>query len=80
MRALAWTGFADIASSVLNMRNQRVAGAYMQTAAKLDRDFHLLTGVNTPNDYTGPGTGYRVSGERWEDIKNIPHIIDPQDI
>ena len=31
----------------------------MQTAAILDRDFHVLSGVNTPNDYMGPGTGYR---------------------
>jgi propanediol dehydratase large subunit len=24
----------------------------------------------------GPGTGYRVTGERWEEIKAIPHRID----
>ena len=52
----------------------------MQTAAILDRDFRVLSGVNTPNDYMGPGTGYRVKGKRWEEIKNIPHIIDPADI
>ena len=80
VRALAETGFEDIAASVLNMLKQRVAGDYMQTAAILDRNFHVLSGVNTPNDYMGPGSGYRVSGERWEEIKNIPHIINPQDI
>lgn len=80
VRALAETGFEDIAASVLSMLKQRVAGDYMQTAAILDRDFHVLSGVNTPNDYMGPGTGYRVSGARWEEIKNIPHIINPQDI
>ena len=73
VRALAETGFEDIAASVLNMLKQRVAGDYMQTAAILDRNFHVLSGVNTPNDYMGPGSGYRVSGERWEEIKNIPH-------
>ena len=80
VKALAETGFEDVAESVLSMLKQRVAGDYMQTAAILDKDFHVLSGVNTPNDYMGPGTGYRVSGERWEEIKQIPHIINPQDI
>ena len=80
VKALAETGFEDVASSVLNMLKQRVAGDYMQTAAILDKDFHVLSGVNTPNDYMGPGTGYRVDGDRWEEIKQIPHIINPYDI
>ena len=80
VRALAESGFEDIASSVLNMLKQRVAGDYMKTAAILDKDFHVLSGINTPNDYMGPGTGYRVEGERWEEIKKIPHIINPKDI
>ena len=80
VKALAETGFEDVASSVLNMLKQRVAGDYMQTAAILDRNFHVMSGVNTPNDYMGPGTGYRVDGERWEEIKNIPHRINPYDI
>ena len=80
VKALAESGFGDVAESVLNMLKQRVAGDYMQTAAILDRNFHVLSGVNTPNDYMGPGTGYRVDGERWEEIKKIPHIINPNDI
>lgn len=80
VKALAETGYEDLAESVLNMLKQRVVGDYMQTSAILDRDFHVLSGVNTPNDYMGPGTGYRVEGERWEEIKRIPHIINPQDI
>ena len=80
VKALAESGFGDVAESVLNMLKQRVAGDYMQTAAILDKNFHVLSGVNTPNDYMGPGTGYRVDGERWEEIKRIPHIINPNDI
>jgi len=80
VKALAETGFKDVAESVLSMLKQRVVGDYMQTSAILDRHFNVLSGVNTPNDYMGPGTGYRVEGERWEEIKNIPHIIDPKDI
>ena len=80
VKALAESGYEDVAMDVLNMLKQRVIGDYMQTAAILDREFHVLSGVNTPNDYMGPGTGYRVEGERWEEIKKIPHIIDPQNI
>ena len=80
VKALAETGFVDVAESVLSMLKQRVVGDYMQTAAILDKDFHVLSGINTPNDYMGPGTGYRVQGERWEEIKKIPLIINPQDI
>lgn len=80
VRALEETGFHDVAESVLNMLKQRVIGDYMQTSAILDKNFKVLSGVNTPNDYQGPGTGYRVSGERWEEIKRIPHIINPKDI
>ncbi len=80
VKALAETGFDDVAESVLSMLKQRVIGDYMQTSAILDREFHVLSAVNTANDYMGPGTGYRVEGARWEEIKQIPHIIDPKDI
>jgi glycerol dehydratase large subunit len=78
VKALADTGFTDIAENILNMLKQRVIGDYMQTSAILDDQFHVMSGVNTPNDYQGPGTGYRVGGKRWEEIKKIPHIIDPR--
>ena len=80
VRALAETGFTDLAENVLAMLEQRVIGDYMQTAAILDKNFKVMSGVNTPNDYLGPGTGYRLEGERWEEIKRIPHRINPMDI
>ena len=79
VKALAESGFEDVAESILNMLKQRVIGDYMQTSAILDKDFRVMSGINTPNDYMGPGTGYRVEGERWEEIKAIPHIINPND-
>ncbi|MEE0419309.1 MAG: propanediol/glycerol family dehydratase large subunit [Lachnospiraceae bacterium] len=79
VKALAESGFEDVAESILNMLKQRVIGDYMQTSAILNKDFQVMSGINTPNDYMGPGTGYRVEGERWEEIKAIPHIIDPSD-
>lgn len=77
VKALAETGFDDLAESILNMLKQRVVGDYLHTSAILDEDFKVMSGVNQPNDYMGPGTGYRVDGDRWEEIKAIPHIIDP---
>ncbi len=79
VKALAESGFEDVAESILNMLKQRVIGDYLQTSAILDENFKVLSGVNTPNDYMGPGTGYRVDGKRWEEIKAIPHLIRPED-
>ena len=33
--------------------------------------------VNDPNVYSGPGTGYRLEGERWELLQALPHVVDP---
>lgn len=80
IKALMNTGYYDIAESILQMLKQRIKGDYMQTSAILDSDFNVISAVNTPNDYQGPGTGYRLDGERWEQIKKIPHIIDPTNL
>ncbi len=76
VKALAQGGFSDVAESILNMLKQRILGDYLQTAAILDENFQVMSGINTPNDYMGPGSGYRVEGARWEEIKAIPHMID----
>jgi propanediol dehydratase large subunit len=80
VKALAKTGFEDVASNVLNMLKQRISGDYLHTSAILDKDFKTVSAVNDVNDYAGPGTGYRLSAERWEEIKNIPTAIDAQTI
>ena len=76
VKALAESGFEELAESILSMLKQRVIGDYMHTAAILDENFQVMSGVNTPNDYMGPGTGYRVDGKRWEEIKAIPHRMN----
>jgi len=77
VKALAETGFGEVAENVLSMLKQRISGDYMQTSAILDRNFRVNSAVNNQNDYRGPGTGYRVGGERWEEIKKIPNLISP---
>ncbi|NFE72837.1 propanediol/glycerol family dehydratase large subunit [Clostridium botulinum] len=80
VKALSTGGFDDVAGNILNMLKQRVTGDYLQTSAILDNDFDVISAVNDKNDYMGPGTGYRISPERWEEIKNIPNVIKPEDI
>lgn len=75
--ALARTGFEDVAESVLEMQRQRVLGDYLHTSAVFDDDFNVASAVNTPNDYEGPGTGYRVEGKVWQDIRALPQSLDP---
>ena len=80
VKALHETGFTHIAQRVLNMLKQRINGDYMQTSAILDEEYNVISAINAPNHYQGPGTGYRVGGKRWEEIKDIPHIIDREGI
>ena len=80
VKALYRKGFEDVAQSVLNMLKQRVAGDYLHTSAIIDRNGYVISAVNDVNDYHGPSTGYQISKERWEEIKNIPNDISPDSI
>ncbi len=77
--ALARRGFVQTAENLLTMGRQRIAGDYLQPAAIFDRDFVVKSAINDPNDYNGPGTGYRVSGARWDEIANIRQAKSPRD-
>ncbi|MCC9077981.1 propanediol/glycerol family dehydratase large subunit [Litorilinea aerophila] len=79
VQALHRRGFTRTAQNILEMGRQRVAGDYLQPSAIFDRHFRVLSAINDPNDYTGPGTGYRVEGERWQEIQAIPQARPPQD-
>ena len=80
VKALEKAGFPDVAEGVFGMLKQRVAGDYLHTSAILDENFHVISAVNEPNDYHGPMTGYQISDERWDAIKNISQAIRPEDI
>jgi len=80
VKALSSHGFEDVADNVLNMLKQRVSGDYLHTSAILGKDFNVISAVNDVNDYQGPGTGYRLSEARWNEIKNIPNAMRPEDI
>ena len=77
VKALDAKGFKDVAEAVLEMQRQRVLGDYLHTSAVFGDGFNVESALNTPNDYLGPGTGYRVEGKVWKDICNLPQAIDP---
>ncbi len=77
VKALKKGGFSDVAERVLGMLKQRIVGDYLHTSSIFDKDFNVITAVNDANDYMGPGTGYRLEGDRWEEVKNITHALDP---
>ena len=80
VKALHKGGFEDVANSIFQIQKAKVVGDYLHTASMLDSDFHVISAVNSCNDYHGPMTGYQISPERWEKIANIRKAIDPETI
>ncbi|GAA4777172.1 propanediol/glycerol family dehydratase large subunit [Actinomycetospora chlora] len=78
VKILERTGFGDVAESYLQVLRQRVSGDLLQTAAIFTPDFVPLAAINDANDYAGPGTGYRLSGERWEELKKLRHVTSAE--
>lgn len=75
VKGLEAGGFADIAESLLGVLRQRVSGDLLHTSAILTPELTTLSAVNDPNDYAGPGTGYRPTGARWEEMKRLRHVV-----
>jgi propanediol dehydratase large subunit len=79
IRALDATGYTEVAERLLELSRQRVLGDYLQPSAIFDEHFHVLSGINDANDYEGPGTGYRLQGEAWERVQDLPQAKEPAD-
>src|SRR5262249_59602862 len=52
----------------------------LQTSAILDEDLHVLSSLTDPNDYAGPGTGYRMSPERRNEVSSVRQVWFPEDL
>jgi hypothetical protein len=83
IRTLADAGYPEIAANLLEMQRQRVIGDYLQPAAvfasKGQQVYEVQSALTDANDYAGPGTGYRVEGDRWEELQSLPQAWDPRD-
>ena len=75
VKGLEAGGFQDIAETLLGVLRQRVSGDLLHTSAILTPELTTLSAVNDSNDYAGPGTGYRPSGARWEEMKRLRHVV-----
>jgi propanediol dehydratase large subunit len=77
VRALAGAGYEVEAERVLEMLRQRLLGDFLQTSAIFDEDMRVLSSLSDPNDYAGPGTGYRLSARRRDEIASVRQVWSP---
>jgi propanediol dehydratase large subunit len=80
IKALARRGFTHIAQKILAIQKLRVSGDYLQTSAVVLPGAKILSAINDPNTYQGPGSGYQLTAERRAEIANIPQAQDPTQI
>ncbi|MGH6854361.1 MAG: propanediol/glycerol family dehydratase large subunit [Aestuariivirga sp.] len=79
IKALAKRGYREEADNLLNVVKLRVSGDYLQTSA-IVRNGRVLSAVNDPNDYSGPGSGYRVSEDRRRELIGIRDVLDQKEV
>jgi propanediol dehydratase large subunit len=77
--ALNARGFAEEAGNLLNLVKLRLSGDYLQTSAII-RDGSIIAAINDPNEYRGPGTGYRLSEARRAEIAAIRDVLDRNEV
>jgi propanediol dehydratase large subunit len=79
IRALHKRGYTAEAENLLALVKLRVSGDYLQTSAVV-RDGRVISAVNDPNDYSGPGSGYRLSDARRREIHAIRDVLDRETV
>lgn len=79
IKALAKRGFDDEAQHLLFLVKLRLSGDYLQTSA-IVRDGKIISSINDPNLYAGPGSGYRLSEARRREISAIRDVLDQQEV
>jgi propanediol dehydratase large subunit len=79
IKSLARRGFAEEAENLLRLVRLRVSGDYLQTSSMV-RDGRVISAINDPNDYGGPGTGYRVNAARRAEICAIRDVLTREEV
>ena len=59
------------------MLRQRLLGDFLQTSAIFDEEMNVLSNLSDPNDYAGPGTGYRMSPARRAETARVRQVWSP---
>ena len=79
IRALNNRGFLPEAENLLFMIRTKMSGDYLQTSAII-RNEKVISAINSPNQYTGPGTGYQLSKERRDEIIKVRNELDKESV
>jgi propanediol dehydratase large subunit len=80
VRALATRGYELEAERLVEMLRQRLLGDFLQTSAIFDEDLNVLSALTDPNDYAGPGTGYRMAAGRREEVARVRQVWSAADL
>jgi len=79
IKSLHRGGFLEEAENLLFLVKLRVSGDYLQTSAVV-RNNKVISAINDPNDYTGPGTGHRLTEARRQELANIRDVLDREEV
>jgi len=79
IRSLHKGGFLEEAENLLYLVKLRLSGDYLQTSA-IVRDGKVISAINDPNTYQGPGTGYRVSEARRKELAAIRNVLTREEV
>ncbi len=79
IKALARRGFTPEAENLLSVVKLRLSGDYLQTSAMV-RDGRVISAINDPNEYQGPGSGYRMTESRRLQINDIRDVLDQSEV
>ncbi|VEG58274.1 propanediol dehydratase, large subunit [Mycolicibacterium aurum] len=69
--SLQRTGFTEEAEAITTLTRERLRGDQLQTSAIFDEQFHVLSKLTDPNDYSGPATGYALTEHRRAEIDAV---------
>jgi propanediol dehydratase large subunit len=79
IKSLARRGYREEAENLLAVVKLRLSGDYLQTSA-IVRNGSVISAVNDPNTYGGPGTGYRLTEARRREIISIRDQLDQKEV
>jgi len=79
IKSLHRGGFYEEADNLLFLVKLRVSGDYLQTSAVV-RNGKVISAINDPNDYRGPGTGYRLTEARRKELAAIRDVLNRKEV
>ncbi|MEQ9487924.1 MAG: propanediol/glycerol family dehydratase large subunit [Alphaproteobacteria bacterium] len=79
IRSLYRGRFTEEAENLLFLVKLRVSGDYLQTSA-IVRNGNVISAINDPNCYQGPGTGYRLTETRRKELAAIRDVLNRKEV